>query len=211
MTKLAITKKQAEKMTAAVHEKWRSMETSWADLGRMVSECLDKEVPKALGLNAEAWMDRAIPGSKTKAWRALRSYRALKGVPKAKVEQLSEGNAVALSKLPEKERKSSKWVDKAIETPNEQFTEEVAVHVAEKSGVKRDPFVILKISLPLPIFKKWEESFEKMARIFDIDISHFEGRKILVYEHIAEMIDALQDDTIKNMVVGGDGTEEKPE
>src|SRR5690348_10307622 len=120
------TVEQAKRMTAEVRKEWKILETGWLRLGRLVDKCLKERVPEALGLTAHQWMEKNLPGSTSKAWRALRIVRAFEGVPDEKLAQVSEGNAYALTRLPEKERKSKEWVEKAATESNEDFREDVA-------------------------------------------------------------------------------------
>lgn len=201
---ITVSKKQAQKRTSKLVAHWHQMETEWASLGKEVSDCIRDRVPAALGMTAQTWMEKCIPGSATKAWRALRIHRALQSLPQKKVLQLTEGNANALARLPEKQRKSKTWLKKAIDTPTEKFREEVATELAEKHGIKREEFISLRVSLPRSIFEKWEASFKKIAMIANIDIEQDDRKRIQVWEYLAAFIDGIGEETIKNVTEGAE-------
>jgi hypothetical protein len=201
---ISVSKQQAQKRTSKIIARLRGMERDWACLGKEISDCLRDNVPAALGMTAQAWMEATVPGSTTKAWRALRIHRALASLPQKKVLQLTEGNANALARLPEKQRKSKTWLKKAIDTPTEKFREEVATELAEKHGIKREEFISLRVSLPRSIFEKWEASFKKIAMIANIDIEQDDRKRIAVWEYLAAFIDGIPEETIKNVTEGVD-------
>jgi hypothetical protein len=201
---IEVSKSQAQKLTAKVCAHWKVLETSWFELGRLVDECLQKRVPAALGMNAQAWMAKCVPGSESKAWRALRVTRALKGVPEKEMRQLSEGNAVQLSRLPEKVRKSKEWVLKAKTLPNEEFREAADALIEKKTGIRREEMITLRLSMPRAIYDQFEAAVQKMARISNIDLLGNEGRRIMVYERMAALVNGLNEDTLKNAVEGGE-------
>lgn len=196
------TKSEAASLTRKVKAYWRKMETSWSALGRLVDQCLKKRVPEALGLTAEQWMEQTIPGSSRRAWRALRSIRALQGVPEEKLSQITEGNAQALTRLPEKERKDPAWINKAVNLPNEDFKEEVETLREKKTGIRRQEFITVHLSMPREVFDKWEAAVQKMARVCCIDLLGNEGRRLLVYERIAALVDGISEEALKNATEG---------
>jgi hypothetical protein len=197
------TKAQAEKLTAEVVAEWKKMERSWWALGKKVSMCLERRVPAALGMNARDWMEKSVPGSSSKSWRALRIVRALEGIPEKEVKQLTEGNAFALARLPEKKRKSREWVKKAIETPNAQFQEAVEAEREQRTGQKRESFVTLRLSMPQTVFEQWESGIKRLAEILEIDIEGNEGRRIMVYEAIARLLIDTPEDALRGELIGG--------
>lgn len=196
------TKAQAEKLTAKVVAQWRSMERSWWALGRLVNECLKKHVPAALGMNAHDWIGKNLPGSTSKAWRSLRIARALEGIPEKSVAQLTEGNAFALARLPEKKRKSKEWIEKAIKTPNEQFEQDVEAERTHTTGQPRETFLTLRMSMPKAVYDQWEAGIKRLADILGIDIEQNEGRRIMVYEAIARLLNDTPEDALKGEIVG---------
>src|SRR5450631_1524539 len=96
----------------------RLMRSNWLRLGRLVQKIIDTQAFEALGFpNMHAWMNDRLGESMSSAFSALRSVRALRGVPEERLNQIGERNAHALSYLPEKVRKSDEWLDKAAKLP----------------------------------------------------------------------------------------------
>lgn len=203
------TKAEAASLTLEVSKTWQQMEKAWFRLGRLVDLCIERCVPQALGMNAHSWMEKYLPGSTAKVWRALRIHRALKGIPEKKLEQLTEGNAYDLSRLPEKERKSEKWVSRAIELPNEKFQEEVS-SVLERKGVQREEFVTLRISLPREVYDQVEQCVQKVARICELDIETVPGRRIMIWEYIAGIINGVSEETLFAAIQGSQAQDVEP-
>jgi hypothetical protein len=197
------TKAQAEKLTAKVVAQWKSMERSWWALGKLVSECLEKRVPAALGMNARDWMEKNLPGSSSKAWRSLRIVRALTGIPEKEVKLLTESNAYALTRLPEKKRKSKDWIKKAVESPTKEFEEAVEAEREQRTGMKRESFVTLRLAMPQLVFEQWEEGIKRLARILELDIEGNEARRITCYEAIARLLIDTPEDALKGELIGG--------
>jgi hypothetical protein len=137
---------EARTRTAKVKETFATMGKLWWELGAEVKACIDDFVPEALGRKATEWMKECFGDAWLKVYRAHRAIASLPGVPKAKLEKISEGNAYQLARLPAKVRKEPAWIDKAIKLSNENF-KEVVEKAREKKGVKRDPMV------------KWQEIF----------------------------------------------------
>lgn len=200
--RITVTKKQAERMTRKLIESWKTFERSWAGIGKMVNECLKKNVPAAMGMNAQQWLEKCIPGSASKAWRALRIHRALEGLPAKKVEQLTEGNAVALARLPEKQRKSKVWLEKAIETPNEDFKNVVDTEIAKKTGKPVEEFLRLTISLPRSVFDEFEKAVMKIGKILNLDLEYMPNRKVTAYEAMASLINGTSEKVLAGELIG---------
>jgi hypothetical protein len=198
------TRAQAEDATKRVTAAWREMETDWWDFVRLVSDSLDKRVPAALGLTAQRWLEKTLPGGTSKLWRALRVARELKGVPEQRLRRLTEGNAWNLARLPESMRKSPGWIARATDMPNKDFAEEVK-RTLVKNGIPGadEPFATLTVRLPQAVYDRWEAAVEKIARIFELDIEGTPGLRIQVYERLAELVHGISEEALKNAIEGG--------
>jgi hypothetical protein len=174
------TAEQARTRTAKVKETFATMGKLWWELGAEVKSCIDDFVPEALGRKATEWMKECFGDAWLKVYRAHRAIAALPGIPKAKLEKISEGNAYQLARLPANVRKDSAWIEKAIKLPNEEF-KEVVEKLLEKKGVKRDPMVkwkeIFRIaSVPKTLAVVMKQALELAGKNGDFDLDTKEGR-----------------------------------
>ena len=104
------------------------MRTGWFRLRSLIRKMIDTQAYEALGYNTMgAWMSARLGESISSAFSALRSVRALEGVPEEKLKQIGERNAHALTYLPAKERKSNEWIEKAATLPIKEFKQEVDI------------------------------------------------------------------------------------
>lgn len=134
---------EAKERTSFIKAAFLEMGKSWWKLGAQVRQALEDGVHQALGKSAHEWMQELFGDSWLRIYRANRAITALKKVPLEKLQTLSEGNAYALARLPEKTRSSPEWVDKAAKLKNEDFKEAVEKHIEKKTKTKRDPMVPL--------------------------------------------------------------------
>ena len=86
-------------------------------------------------------------------YSALRSIRVLKGVPEEKPERIGERNAHMSTYLPEKERKSDVWLEKAATSPNRGFKREVEMSVQKQTGLPPEEFRAFSLALPKPVYE----------------------------------------------------------
>src|SRR5687767_15131814 len=120
------------------------MKSSWLRLGSLIQRMIDTQAFQALGFpSMQAWMNARLGESASSVFSALRSLRALEGVPRAKLERIGERNAHVLTYLPEKERKSDEWIEKAAKLPTKEFKREAETFLEVKTGIPRDKFKTL--------------------------------------------------------------------
>jgi hypothetical protein len=179
-TKFKASEEEAKKRTTHVLEVFQTMGKLWWELGAEVKSCIDDFVPQALGKNATEWMKECFGDSWLKIYRAHRAISALPGVPKEKLEKISEGNAYQLARLPEKTRKSPETIEKAIKLSNEEF-KEVVEKAREKKGIKRDPMVKFSEifgcnSVPRTLAETMKQALEQAAKAERADLETKEGR-----------------------------------
>jgi len=110
-------------------------------------------VPAALGMNAKQWMEKYLEGSLSDAFRKLRIFRSLAGVPDEKIQEMPERNAYELCRLPEAERKSPEWVDQATKLPVAQFKDRVD-EALEKRGIAREKFGDFYLKAPVDVIEE---------------------------------------------------------
>jgi hypothetical protein len=185
------SKKEAVEFSARVQEGVRYIEKSWWSLASLVDECLRRHVPAAMGMNAKSWMEKYLEGSLTDTFRKLRIFRRLAGVPRESVEAMKQANAEALCRLPERERISPEWVEKATTTPIKEFREQVD-HRLEEKGIIHEKFVLWSIRIPESLAERFEEAEKKVAFALTIDIETNPGNRILVWEAIAVLVNDSQ-------------------
>lgn len=171
---------EARHRTESVKQTFATMGKLWWELGAEVKSCIDDFVPEALGRKATEWMKDCFGDAWLKVYRAHRAIAALPGIPKSKLEKISEGNAYQLARLPANIRKKPDWVEKAIKLPNDEF-KEVVEKQREKKGVKRDPMVkwneIFRIaSVPKSLAKVMKDALELAGKNGEFDLDTKEGR-----------------------------------
>ena len=140
--RIRVTAEEAKSRTVHIREVFVRMGKMWWELGAEVKRAIEDRVPEALGQSAHAWMESCFGDSWLKIYRAHRIMKALSGVEMEKLEKISEGNAYALARLPEKVRKSSEWIERATKLTNEKFREAADKFIERKTGIK-DPMVKL--------------------------------------------------------------------
>jgi hypothetical protein len=185
------SKKEAIELSVRVQEGVQHIEKSWWSLASLVDECLKRHVPAAMGMNAKAWMEKYLEGSLTDTFRKLRIFRRLAGVPRERIEAMKQANAEALCRLPERERISPEWVEKATTTPTKEFREQVDQRL-EAKGVTRERFIRWTVDVPESLYERLDEAEKKVASALTIDIETQRGSRFLVWEAIAALINDSQ-------------------
>ena len=200
------TKAAAKQITAELRDDLKRLETGCFALGRKVATAVDRHVPEALGMNMMDWMEDTFSASVSVVFRSLRAFRALKGVPEEKLKEIIQANAVNIARLPEKVRKSDEWVDKAATMPEKVFKEEVAHFIEKRTGIKREKFSTLRISLPKDLYDLGTEAMLKIARILQVDISDASknqtGALINVWTAIFVLINLTDESRLKVEIEG---------
>jgi hypothetical protein len=197
------SKDEAKTLTKTVQTKVKAIERGWWSLAKLVDTCLKRHVPAALGMNAHTWLHTYMEGSLSDAFRKLRIVRALAGVPEQKIVAMKERNAYELCRLPEKERKSAEWVNKATRLPVEEFKEEVA-HVLEKKGITREPMTDFYVRLTQSAHDNVvEPAMQKAARLLSIDLEQKPQLLVEVFEKICLFVLTTEDERFLIETEGG--------
>jgi hypothetical protein len=107
------TEQEARAMDKEVVRIVGEIRSNWLRLGSLIQKMIDTRAFEALGFpNMHSWVTARLGESISNAFSALRSVRALKGVPEEKLKRIGERNAHMLTYLPEKERRSEEWLEK---------------------------------------------------------------------------------------------------
>lgn len=212
------TEREAKALTESVQTIFKSMGAAWFELGRIVSDCLDRQVPHAYGLavqgksmNAADWMELCFPSSVPKIYRALRIAKVLKGLPDSQVQKLSEGNAYNLTRLPEKLRTDEKWIERAVELGNEEFSDAVDEALGGKATGTKDKYVTMFPKMPEALEELFDYTEKKLAAVLELDIENKPGLKPLVWERAVTLLFNTGDNVLREAFVGGEGDEEDEE
>src|ERR1700730_11038732 len=141
------------------------MRSGWLGLGKLIQRMIDARAYEALGFrNMHSWMVTRLGPSLASAFSALRTVRALEGVPEEKLQRIGQRNAQMLTYLPEKERESDTWIEKAATFPNKEFKDEVEKSVQKHTGLSAEAFRTFSVSLPKPVYDNLREAERKIAR-----------------------------------------------
>ena len=179
------------------------MRSNWLRLGRLVQKIIDTQAFEALGYpNMHAWMDARLGESLSSAFSALRSVRALRGVPEEKLKQIGERNAHALSYLPEKVRKSEEWLYKAANLPTKKFEQEAKAMIEKNKGIRSEEFRTFSIALPVSVYEMMLAAEQKIARTLEMDIENRPGLRVSLWEAWAQWILQTSEETIKVQTEG---------
>ena len=181
----------------------RLMRSNWLRLGRLVQKIIDTQAFEALGFpNMHAWMTARLGESMSSAFSALRSVRALRGVPEERLNQIGERNANTLSNLPEKVRTSDEWLEKAAKLPTKEFKQEVKALVEKNTGVQGGKFKTFSVVLPEPVYEMMLAAEKKVGHTLGMDIEARPGLRIILWEAWAQWILQTDEDTIKAQTEG---------
>jgi hypothetical protein len=203
MRRSKATEAEAKAMDEEAIRIVRLMRSNWLRLGRLVQKIIDTQAFEALGFpNMQAWMNARFGESLSSAFSALRSVRALRGVPEEKLNQIGERNAHALSCLPEKVRKSDEWLDKAANLPTKEFQQEAKALIEKNAGIQGEKFKTFSVALPESVYEMMLAAEKKIARSLDMDIETRPGLRITLWEAWAQWILQTDEQTIKAQTEG---------
>jgi hypothetical protein len=170
----------------------------WLRLGLVIERISRTEAFEALGFSSmHSWMEARLGESMASAYSALRSVRALRGVPEEKLQRIGERNAHMLAYLPEKERKSEEWLEKAAILPTKEFKHDAQVFLERKTGIQPEGFKTFSIALPTAVFENMCEAERKLAWSLGIDLETSPGSRIQVWEAWTQWILQTDEETIK--------------
>ena len=200
------TKAEAESMDQEAIRIVGEMKSNWLRLGSLIQKMIHTGAFEALGLSMDAWMTSRLGHSLSSAFSALRSVQALNGVPEEKLQQIGERNANALTYLPEKQRKSEEWLEKAASLPTKEFKQEVQIAIQHKTGLTRERFKTFSIVLPEAVYASMCEAEKKLARALGLDIEQKTGNRISVWEAWSQWVLQTDEETIKTHTEGFDNS-----
>lgn len=215
---VAATEREARALTESVRDKFKMLGSAWFDLGREVSNCLDRQVPHAYGLAAQGksmnvaeWLELCFPQSVPKIYRALRIAKALKALPEERVKLLTEGNAYNLTRLPDKLRTDEEWLDRAVELDNEEFSQAVDEVLEVKGHPAKEKYLTMFPKLPETLQELFDDTETKLASVLELDIQTRPGLKSILWERAITLLFQTGDNVLREAFVGGDGSEEEEE
>lgn len=201
------TEREAHDASETIRTHFSKMETAWFDLGRMVRDALNRQVPSVLGMTAIDWLRSCVGASVSKVYRSLRIVKALEAVPEVVLQQLTEGKAYQLTRLQPKDRTSDAWIEKALELDNDAFQGAVDTHIYKKTGLAIEPRVTVSVRMDGSVAKLWKEAEEKLARVMELDILTKPGLRAQVFEGLATLVMTTDEAILRAEMVGDDGSE----
>jgi hypothetical protein len=182
---------------------YRKFERDWFALGRAADKAIQRGEHTVLGFKTpEDWLADTFRASPQKLQRAIRSARALIGLPETKLSAMSEGNAYRLSRLPEKLRKSSEWVDAAASLPNADFQRDVEAELGRHSKEPAEKFRMWRLGLPEAVYAMMVTAEELAAKALELDLEAKPGLRIVVWERIAHVISETGPDNLRALLSG---------
>jgi hypothetical protein len=197
------TKAEAEAMDREVVRVVGEIRSNWLRLGRLVRKVMVTQAWEVLGFpNVHAWMKDRFGESLSNAFSAMRSVRALEGVPEEKLRRIGERNAHALTHLPEKDRRSEEWLQKAATLPTTMFKQEVRMAIEKKTGFRSERFKTFSVALPEKVYESLCAAEKKLASSLGIDIETKPASRILVWEALAQWILLTDEETIQTQTQG---------
>lgn len=177
--------------------------SNWFRLVSLIQRMMDTHAYAALGFpNIHSWMNARLGGSISSAFSALRSVRALKGVSEEKLKRIGERSAHMLNHLPERDRKSEEWIEKAATLPTKDFKHVVRAALEQKTGLPQERFKTWSIALLEAVYESMIEAEKKLASSLGIDIETKPGNRIQVWEAFAQWILQTDDQTIRVQTEG---------
>jgi hypothetical protein len=197
------TEAEAKAMDTEVVRIAAEIRAGWLRLGLLIRKMIDSQAYEALGFpNMHAWMTSRLGESLSSVFSALRSVRALEGVPEEQLTRIGERNAHMLTYLPPKQRTSQEWIERAATLPIKEFKQEVQIELEKKTGIAPERFKTFSIALPEMVYQNMCEAEKKMARSLQIDIEDRPGNRILVWEAFTQWILLTDEQTIKIQTEG---------
>ena len=182
------TEAEARAMDEEIVRILGEIKSGWLRLGLLLQRMIATEAFLALGFpSMHSWMTARLGGSMSNAFAALKTVRALSGVPLSQLENIGTRNAQVLIRLPEKERKSEEWIKKASILQERQLRAEVDAAIEKKTGMPKERFCYWGEVVPESVSEKLEEMMAKIGRVLQIDVSERHGR-ITALEALAATI-----------------------
>jgi hypothetical protein len=196
------TTEEAQSLDREATQLIKAMKRSWLSLGLVVNRMSETRAFEQLGFKSlRMWMDSRLGEQVASAYQALRSVRALAGVPESKLEKIGTRNAQVLVRLPEKERKSDEWIEKAAKLPERELKAEVDAAIEKKTHMPKEKFRFWGEPVPESVAQKLDEMMTKIGRVLQLDVSERPGR-ITALEALAATILNTSDEQLKAEIEG---------
>src|SRR6202041_229653 len=96
--------------------------------------------------------------------------------PESKLERIGTRNAQVLVRLPDRERKSDEWIEKAAKLPEKELRAEVDALIEGKTQMPKEKFRYWGEPVPESVAEKLDEMMIKIGRVIEVDISERSGR-----------------------------------
>jgi hypothetical protein len=196
------TKEEAKSLDREAIQIIEAKRTGWLSLGLVVKKMIETRAFEQLGFSSmHAWMESRLGEQMASAYQSLRAVRALDGVPESKLEKIGTRNAQVLVRLPEKERKSDEWIDKAATLPERALKAEVEALIAGKTHMPKEKFRYWGEAVPESVAQELDEMMAKIGRVLQVDISERPGR-ITALEALAATILTTPEEQLKAEIEG---------
>jgi hypothetical protein len=180
------------------------LKSGWLRLGMLIQKMAATRAFETLDFpSMHSWMTDRLGESISGAYSALRSVRALHGIPEAKLEKIGERNAHTLARLPEKDRRRDEWIEKAANLPTKEFVAQVDEAIEKKTGLPNEQFRFWGEAVPVSVAQKLDEMLEKIGRVLELDMTRRSGR-ITALEALAATILTTTDEQLKAETEGDD-------
>jgi hypothetical protein len=198
------TKEEALRLDREAIQIIKTMKRSWLSLGLVVKRMIETQAYGQLGFSSmRAWMESRLGEQMASAYQSLRAVRALDGVPESKLEKIGTRNAQVLIRLPERERKSDEWIDKAATLPERELRAEVDAAIENKTQMLKEKFRYWGQAVPESVAQKLDEMMIKIGRVLEVNTSERPGR-ITALEALAATILNTTEEQLKAEIEGGE-------
>jgi hypothetical protein len=198
------TKEEAKNLDREATQIIKAMKRSWLSLGLVMTRMSESRAYEQLGFRSmRAWMESRLGEQMASAYQSMRAVRALEGVSESKLEKIGTRNAQVLVRLPEKERKSDRWIDKAATLPEKELRAEVDALIEGKTHMPKEKFRYWGEAVPESVAQKLDEMMTKIGRVIEVDITEKPGR-ITALEALAATILTTPEENLKVEIEGYD-------
>ena len=196
------TKEEAVDLDRKATQIIKEMKRSWLSLGLVMKRVSETQAYEQLGFRSmRAWMESRLGEQMASAYQSMRAVRALEGVPESMLEKIGTRNAQVLVRLPEKERKSDQWIEKAAKLPERELRAEVDALIEGKTHMPKEKFRFWGEPVPESVAQKLDEMMAKIGRVLEVDVSERPGR-ITALEALAATILTTPEEQLKIEIEG---------
>lgn len=200
------TEREAREATEAIRTLADSVGLSYWKLGAAVREGIQRQYAKALGVNVKEWMLTCVNGkgnSIAKIYRAIKIVSALPNLAAEDLAKLSEGNAYALTQLPQSKRESAEWIEKAKTLETAQFKAEVDKALGRST--EKEEWYQPWARLPLTTQVIYDELIKKLGEeVFQVDLEREPQKLVMITEMVIVMLHQTPAEALREALVGED-------